>query len=134
MCNLDYTGTHPLSETVVHLDVMHSRTKGFKTYTISYYDTRLNAMIVLSTMDTVSECQEACTLFFEKINAMVTMFKREEGLSDTEEYHFNPFHIKDDEHGGNKIGMANVLGMKILRTRVPMKTVPSVRLSVCLFL
>ena len=115
MNKLDHDGCHSLDETVVHLDVIHSRTKSFKTYTLSYYDVRLNSMVVLCTMDTVSECKETCTLFFEKINEMLTIYTREEGLIAGEDnYMFNPFHLKDDEHGGNKIGMANVLGKEIL--------------------
>ena len=33
---LDRDGSHPLAKETVHLDVLHSRTKGWKTYTISY--------------------------------------------------------------------------------------------------
>ena len=34
MLNMDYEGDHRLREAVVFLDVVHSRTKGFKTYTL----------------------------------------------------------------------------------------------------
>ena len=112
MENLDCTGDHSLNQTVVHLDVIHGRTKEFKTYTLSYYDTRLMMMIVLCVMDTISECKEACTLFFKKINEMLNKFvsQRDPNSPRKKPYKFNPFHIKDDEHGGNKIGMANVFG------------------------
>ena len=40
-------------------------------------------------------------------------------MDDEENYSFNPFHLKDDENGGNKIGMANVLGKKFVEERTP---------------
>ena len=109
MRKLDREEHHSLNETVVHLDVIHSRTKGLKTYTLSYYDVRLNAMVVLCTMDCISECKEMCTIFFEKINDMLKKHAEDNGDC-TDDVEFRPFHLKDDEHGGNKIGMANVLG------------------------
>ena len=33
---LDRDGSHPLAKETVHLDVLHSHTKGWKTYTLSY--------------------------------------------------------------------------------------------------
>ena len=109
MRHLDRTGLHALNETVVHLDVVQSRTKGMKTYTLSYYDIRLNSMVVLCTMDTISECKEACQLFFEKIEEMIVKHVSECGEA-TDKLKFQPFHLKDDENGANKVGMAKVLG------------------------
>ena len=88
MYNLDFRGSHSLNETVVNLDVIHSRTKGFKTYTLSYYDIRFNSMVVLCTMDTISEYNEACTLFFYKINEMLNKYLQEQGIvvDDEENY------------------------------------------------
>ena len=109
MRNLDRDKHHSLKETVVHLDVIHSRTKGFKTYSLSYYDLRLNSMVVLCTMDCISECKEMCTIFLEKRNEMLRKQASDNGES-TEDVELRPFHLNDDEHEGNKIGMANVFG------------------------
>ena len=40
----------------------------------------------------------------------------EEGL-ETSEYVFNPYHIKDDKHGGNKLGMKAVFGETFVNER-----------------
>ena len=66
-------------------------------------------MVVLCTMDCGSESKEYCTIFFEKINEMLEKYATENN-ENGEGVEFRPFHLKDDEHGGNKIGMANVLG------------------------
>ena len=79
MLNMDKDEGHPLGSEVEHLDVVHSRCKGWKTYTLSYYDICLQSIIKLCTMDTVAECKEACTLFFETINSMLREF-----IEDTE--------------------------------------------------
>ena len=42
---------------------------------------------------------------------------REEGLPCAESYCFNPCHLKDDEAGGNKIAMRNVLGENFVELR-----------------
>ena len=36
--NLDKDGAHALASKTMYLDVFHSYTKGWKTYTLSYYD------------------------------------------------------------------------------------------------
>ena len=46
---------------------------------------------------------EYCSLFFQKINEMLTAHAREKDAN-AEEVVLNPFHLKDDEHGGNKTG------------------------------
>ena len=49
MLNMDYEGDHRFREAVVFLDVV-----GFKIYTLSYYDTPLQTLIMLCTMETVN--------------------------------------------------------------------------------
>jgi len=120
MFNMDKDGMHPLNSAVVHLDVIHSRCKGWKTYTLSYYDIPLQSMIKLCTMETSSECKEACQIFLENINEMLRDFIKEKDpniLDSSHEYKFNPFHLKDDEAGGNKIAMRNILGEPFVETR-----------------
>ena len=47
MMNMNRNGSHRLKETVLHLDVIHSRTKAYKAYSLSYYDaTAKNGKIV----------------------------------------------------------------------------------------
>ena len=106
---LDMNGSHRLSQQTVHLDVLHSHTKGWKTYTLSYYDEILKMMVKLVSMDTPHEDKTCCEIFFRKINDMIQVYVGdEEGVPST--YVFNPYHLKDDEHGGNKLGMSAVFG------------------------
>ena len=108
-CNKD--GLHPLASTAVHLDVVHSRCKGWETYTLSYHDVILRSMIKLATMETVSECHQAFQLFFKLINTML-----KEHIRGASRYIYST-HLKDDEHGGNKIGMRTVLGETFVKER-----------------
>ena len=43
--NLDKDGVHPLASKTVYLDVLHSYTKGWKTYTLSHYDILMRQMV-----------------------------------------------------------------------------------------
>ena len=108
LLNLDRSGSHPLSSETVHLDVIHSRCKMWKTYTLSFYCKLLREMVKLVTMECKKECAENCRLFFMQVNKMIR------DLSGDAHLCFNPHHIKDDEHGGNKIGIADVLGVDAL--------------------
>ena len=81
MMNMNRNGSHRLKETVLHLDVIHSRTKANKAYSLLYYDTQLQRMVKLCIMDTTSECKETCQFFFESINAMITELTSEESNS-----------------------------------------------------
>ena len=107
MAKMDIDGEHTLNETVLHLDVVHSRAKGFKTYTLSYYDVVLRSLVKLCTMDTTSECYLTCKFFLETINEMISDFL---GI----EKKLNPYHLKDDEAGGNKLAMKEVFGEDFL--------------------
>ena len=117
MRNMDFEGDHRLREAVVHLDVIHSRTKGFKTYTLSYYDIPLQMLIKLCTMDTTSECKQTCAFFFKTINVMIQDLIEEEDPSNDQPRMFNPYHLKDDENGGNKQAMAEIFGRKFVEER-----------------
>ena len=97
MYDLDKDGTRTLATETVHLDVVHSRCKSWKTYTMSYYDVRLKSMVKLCTMDTFTESKETCTIFLQLINQMLQDYMREEGLLCAESYCFNPCHLKDDK-------------------------------------
>ena len=114
---LDKDGEHRLANEVVLLDVLHSRVRQWKTYTtLSYYDTVLRQLVRLVTMEAMKESHEYCQLFFTKINEMLTDLARDSNpLAPI--VIFNPFHLKDDEHGGNKIGMATVYGKDFVKNR-----------------
>ena len=95
---LDRDGCHPLSKEVVHLDVVHSRTKGWKTYTLSYYDAQLGTMVRLAVMETPQENWKGCRCFFTVINKMVQKYAEEtELLEEGATVVFKPYHIKDNE-------------------------------------
>ena len=47
---------------------------------------------------------------------MRKFLKNENGL-ESSNYVFNPYHIKDDENGGNKLGMKAVLGEAFVNER-----------------
>ena len=64
----------------------------------------------------MTENHEYCAIFFQKINEMLISLSREQDPQ-AEEMVFNPFHLKDDEHGGNKIGMVTVFGEDFVRNR-----------------
>ena len=101
----------------MHLDVLHSYTKGWKTYTLSYYDIRLKELVRLATMETSTEDKDCCKLFFININKMLQEKICEDQNIESSSYFFNPYHLKDDEHGGNKIGMRDVFGVAFVNER-----------------
>ena len=116
MIKLDKDGSHPLSGETVHLDVLHSRCKGWKTYTLSYYDKNIREMVRLAIMETSKEDWKGCECFFKNINRMIREYLEDQG-EDSSNAGFNPYHLKDDEHGGNKIGMKRVFGEEFVRDR-----------------
>ena len=71
----------------------------------------MREQIKLVTMDTDKEHGKNCELFFSKINEMLREY------TGNEMAWFNPFHLKDDKHGGNKIGMAKVFGTTFVERR-----------------
>ena len=76
----------------------------------------ISSLIRLAVMEAMTENHEYCAIFFQKINEMLTSLSREQDPQ-AEEVVFNPFHLKDDEHGGNKIGMVTVFGEDFVRNR-----------------
>lgn len=53
-------------------------------------------------METPSECQSACKLFY---------IYQSDALQKSKNYVFDQsYHLKDDEHRGNKLGIKEVLG------------------------
>ena len=106
--NLDRDGFHLLAEETVDLDVLHSHAKGWKTYTLSYYDIRLKELVCLASMETLTEDKDCCKLFFTNINKMLEEKICGDQNIESSSYVFNPYHLKDDEHGENKIGMQDV--------------------------
>jgi len=117
MKNLDKDGTHPLSTETIHLDVLHSHTKGWKTYTLSYYDQILRQMVKVATMECPTEDKKCCKLFFTVINEMLQEYTCDKESIVESSYVLNPYHLKDDENGGNKIGMREVLGEAFVNER-----------------
>ena len=69
--NLDKDGVHPLAFETVYLDALHPYTKGWKTYTLSYYDILIQQMVRLCTMQCPKEDRICCELFFRFINKML---------------------------------------------------------------
>ena len=61
------------------------------------------------TMECKSESKDTCKLFLKQINKMLRIHTSDDNAC------FNPAEIKDDEHGGNKIGIATVLGEDALQ-------------------
>ena len=118
MLNMDKDGDHPLASECVHLDVIHSRCKGWRTYTLSYYNVPLQCMIKLGTMDTIAERKETCAIFLKNINYMLRDFIVDnERDAEAANCIFNPYHLKDDEAGGNKIAMREVFGEYFVENR-----------------
>eukprot|EP00794_Sanderia_malayensis_P013304 gene13304-14677_t len=113
---LDKDGLHPLSDGTVHLDVLRSWSKGWKTYTLSYYDKFFCELVQLAVMETKSEDWKGCEVFFKVINRMIKDHVVNDG-KDASNFSFNLYHLKDAEHGGNKIGMARVFGESFVKER-----------------
>ena len=109
---LDADGAHRLSNAVGHLYVLHSRVKGWRTYTLSYYDNVLR-----------QENRQYCELFFTKINEMMTKCITK-GNNVIIPVVFNPYHPKDDEHGGKQNHHGSRVWKSLRRTnkfmRVPL--------------
>ena len=93
-----------LSPECVFSDVLHSRCKSWKTYTLSYYDSILKELVKLVTMDTLTENAEYCELFFELINEIICKFD-----NNKESSKFSPVQMKYDEHPGNQIAIKKSL-------------------------
>ena len=89
--NLDKDGVHPLASETVYLDVLHSYTKGWKTYTLSHYDILIRQMVRLCTMVCPKEDRICCELFFRLINKMLQEYICDEEGLETTEYVFNPY-------------------------------------------
>ena len=53
--NLDKDGVHPLPFETVYLNVLHPYTKGWKTYSLSYFDILIQQMVRLCTMESPKE-------------------------------------------------------------------------------
>ena len=49
--------------------------------------------------------------------SLLTLRKCYKKYIESSTYFFNPYHLKDDEHGGNKIGMQDVFGEAFLNER-----------------
>ena len=112
---LDRDGNDRPSSETGFLDVLHSHCKGWKTYTLSYYDSILREIIRLATMECPSENHKCCDLFFKTINRMMAEYAKDEGRF--QDATLNPFHLKDDENGANKIGMRAVSGETFVNER-----------------
>ena len=113
MKDLNRDGSHPLFRETEFLDVLHSRCKGWKTYTLSFCSKTLRQMIKLATLETDKENGDNCELFFTLINQMIKCFDYEENSSDkyddTSTLFFNPYHLKDDEHGAIRLAFCPYL-------------------------
>ena len=68
-------------------------------------------------METSTEDKDCCKLFFININKMLQEKICEDQNIESSSYFFNPYHLKDDEHGGNKIGMRDVFGVAFVNER-----------------
>ena len=76
MLKLDKDGNHRLSNETVFLDVLHSRCKTWRTYTLSYYDIVLKQLVKLATMEVERENGKYCEIFFQQINKMLIEYRR----------------------------------------------------------
>ena len=72
-------------------------------------------MVRLCTMECPKEYRICCELFFRLINKMFQEYICDEEGLETCEYVFNPYHIKDDEHGCKKLRMKAVLSTREYR-------------------
>ena len=112
LCRLNKNEGDRLSSECVFLDVLHSRCKSWKTYTLSYYDSILKELVKLVTMETVTENAEYCELFLELINEIICKFN-----NNKESSKINPVHMKYNKHSGNQIAIKNVFGVKFYQER-----------------
>ena len=112
---LDRDGNDRLSSETVFPDVLHGHCKGWKTYTLSYYESILREMIRLARMECPFENHKCCKLFFKTINRMMAEYAKDVGRF--QDVTFNPFHLKDDKNGANKIGMRAVSGEMFVNER-----------------
>ena len=96
------------------MDVLHSRVIGWKTYTLSCSDETLRQLVRLAIMDCQNESGDYCEMFLLKINSMIHDYLIENNEPTRP---FNPYHLKDDEHAGNKVGMESVFGKKFIEER-----------------
>ena len=86
------------------------RCKGWKTYTLSYYDSLIREMVKLVTMEGTTEDHNYCEIFLHGINRMLNDYTNQ---SDK----FNPINIQFDEHQSTKIAIKSVFGEEFLLTR-----------------
>ena len=112
LCQLNKDEGDGLSSECVFLDILHSRCKSWKTYTLFYYNSILKELVRLVTMDTLTENAEYCELFFELINEMICKFD-----NNKESSKFSTAHMKYDEHPGNQIAIKKAFGVKCYQER-----------------
>ena len=90
------------------------RSKSWKTYTLSYYDSLVREMIKLLTMESNAENSSYCALFFTLINEMFDKFMKENGQIIKI---FNPSIIQCDEHLSNQNGIEAVFFFDFVENR-----------------
>ena len=117
MLKLDKDGNHRLSNEAVFLNVLHSRCKTWRTYTLSYYDIVLKQLVKLATMEVERENGKYCEIFFQQISKMLNEYIAEEVNTTRTNYAFNPTCTNYDEHVVNRIGISAVLGERFIKER-----------------
>ena len=66
---------------------------------------------------TSTEDKDCCKMFLTNINKMSQEKICEDQNIESSSYIFNPYHLKDNEHGGNKTGMRDVFGEAFVNKR-----------------
>ena len=117
MHKLDKDGDHRLSNETVFMNVLHSRCKSWRTYTLSYYDLVLKQLVKIATMEAEIENGKYCKLSLRQINKIINdKFSKEDGTN-SENYIFNHTCTKYDEYSGNRIGISAVYGENFINER-----------------
>ena len=94
LCWLNKNGGDRLLSECAFLDVLYTRCKSWKTYTLSYYDSILKELVKLVTMETVTENAKYYELFFELINKMICKFNNNKESSKFNPVHWNKMNIQ----------------------------------------
>ena len=85
-------------------------------YTLSCLDDILSEIMKLAAMETQTEHQRCCEIFFRIINRMGHNFVGEKAAI-ASPYKFNPILIKCDDYKGNRNGTEAVYGKEFLESR-----------------
>jgi hypothetical protein len=108
MMDVDMEGDNPMKDEEVFFDAMHSRVRGYKTFSLFVCIRPARLLIRLATMETEQENHVSVRLFFEILNEAIAEYTK------GKQKQFNPKGILCDAHGANYIGAFEVFGAKFL--------------------